>query len=77
MDGAFLDWALATFSGYVAADELYEGPYCVLSAVDNRQYKRILYEVLDHDPNHDDITVFLGVSHLLHTRRPSHLRALL
>ena len=60
MDGAFLDWALATFSGYVAADELYEGPYCVLSAVDNRQYKRILYAVLDHDPTYDDITVFLG-----------------
>src|SRR2546427_3780830 len=60
MDGTVLDWALATFSGYVAADELYEGPYCVLSVVDNRQYKRILYEVLDHDPNHDDITVFLG-----------------
>src|SRR5467141_2524803 len=60
MNGAFLDWALETFSGYVAADELYEGPYCVLSAVDNRQYKRILYEVLDHDPNHDDITAFLG-----------------
>jgi hypothetical protein len=59
MDGAFLDWALASFSGYVAADELYEGPYCVLSAVDNRQYKRILYTVLDHDPNHDDITAFL------------------
>ncbi len=33
MDGAFLDWALESFSGYVAADELYEGPYCVLSAV--------------------------------------------
>jgi hypothetical protein len=59
MDNAFLDWALASFSGYVAADELYEGPYCVLSAVDNRQYKRILYEVLDHDPNHDDIAAFL------------------
>ena len=59
MDSAFLDWALASFSGYVAADELYEGPYCVLSAVDNRQYKRILYEVLDHDPNHDDIEAFL------------------
>jgi transposase len=59
MSGAFLDWALETFSGYVAADELYEGPYCVLSAVDNRQYKRMLYEVLDHDPNHDDITAFL------------------
>src|SRR5437764_13753456 len=60
MDGPFLDWALAAFSGYVAADELYEGPYCVLSAVDNRHYKRILYQVLDHDPNHDDIKVFLG-----------------
>jgi len=48
MDGACLDWALASFSGYVAADELYEGPYCVLAAVDTRQYKRILYEVLDH-----------------------------
>src|SRR5229473_121396 len=60
MDGAFLDWALKAFSGYVAADELYEGPYCVLSAVDNRQYKRILYAGLDHDPSHDDITVFLG-----------------
>ncbi len=60
MSGAFLDWALEAFSGYVAADELYEGPYCVLSVVDNRQYKRILYEVLDHDPNHDDIEAFLG-----------------
>ncbi len=60
MDGAFLDWALEAFSGYVAADELYEGPYCVLSAVDNRQYKRILYKVLDHDPTHDDIKAFLG-----------------
>jgi hypothetical protein len=60
MDGAFLDWALEAFSGYVAADELYEGPYCVLSAVDNRQYKRILYAVLDHDPSHADIEAFLG-----------------
>jgi len=59
MSGAFLDWALEAFSGYVAVDELYEGPYCVLSAVDNRQYKRILYAVLDHDPSHDDITAFL------------------
>jgi len=60
MDGTVLAWALTSFSGYVAADELYEGPYCVLSVVDNRQYKRILYEVLDHDPTHDDITAFLG-----------------
>jgi hypothetical protein len=60
MTGAFLEWALEGFSGYVAADELYEGPSCVLSAVDNRQSRRILYEVLDHDPTHDDITAFLG-----------------
>ena len=44
----------------MAADALYEGPYCVLSVVDNRQYKRILYKVLDHAPNHDDITAFWG-----------------
>src|SRR2546426_202116 len=59
MGSAFLDWALETFSGYVAVDELYEGPSCVLSAVDNWPYKRILYAVLDHDPSHDDITAFL------------------
>jgi Transposase len=59
MDTEFLDWALADFSGYVAADELYDGPFCVLSAVDNRCYKRILYDVLDHDPPHDDIRAFL------------------
>jgi hypothetical protein len=60
MDTEFLDWALADFSGYVAADELYDGPFCILSAVDNRCYKRILYDVLDHDPTHEDIRAFLG-----------------
>src|SRR5437870_2192143 len=60
MDTEFLDLALAAFSGYVAADELYDGPFCVLSAVDNRCYKRILYDVLDHDPTHEDIRAFLG-----------------
>ena len=60
MDTDFLDWALADFSGYVAADEVYDGPFCILSVVDNRCYKRILYEVLDHDPTHEDIRAFLG-----------------
>ena len=60
MDTDFLDWALADFSGYVAADELYDGPFCILSAVDNRRYKRILYDVWDHDPDHEDIRTFLG-----------------
>jgi len=59
MDTDFLDWALADFSGSVAADELYDGPFCMLSAVDNRRYKRLLYDVLDHDPNHEDIRAFL------------------
>src|ERR671933_2150159 len=59
LDTDFLDWALADFSGYVAADELYDGPFCVLSAVDNRCYKRLLYDVLDHDPDHEDIRAFL------------------
>ena len=60
MDTEFLDWALAAFSGSVAADELYDGPFCVLSAVDNRCDKRLLYDVLDHDPTHEDIRAFLG-----------------
>ncbi len=60
MDTDFLDWALADFSGYVAADELYDGPFCMLSAVDNRRSKRLLYDVLDHDPTHEDIRAFLG-----------------
>jgi hypothetical protein len=59
MDTDFLDWALADFSGSVAADEVYDGPFGMLSAVDNRCYKRLLYDVLDHDPTHDDIRAFL------------------
>ena len=54
----YLDWSLADFSGYIAANELYDGPFCVLSIVDNRTFKRLLYQVLDHDPGHADITAF-------------------
>src|SRR3954449_2224093 len=54
----YLEWALADFSGYIAADELYDGPFCDLSIVDNRTFKRLAYRVLDHDPNQDDITDF-------------------
>jgi hypothetical protein len=64
MDGDFLTWAFADFSGYVAADELYDGPFCLLSAVDNRCDKRILYDVWDHDPTHEDIR---GLLRRLHT----------
>jgi Transposase len=59
IDVEYLDWALVDFSGYIAIDELYDGPFCVLSLVDNRTFKRILYQVLDHDPEHKDIIAFL------------------
>lgn len=60
VEDAYLDWALEGFSGYIAADELYDGPFCVLSIVDNRTFKRLVYEVLDHDPTQQDIERFLG-----------------
>jgi hypothetical protein len=37
---------------------LYDGPFCVLSIVDNRAFQRLCYEVLDHDPAHGDIRAF-------------------
>lgn len=49
---------LGSFSGYIAADELYDGCFCVLSIVDNRTFRRITYEVLDHDPTHADMESF-------------------
>ena len=55
----YLDGALADFSGYIAIDELYDGPFCVLSIVDNHNFRRLIYEVLDHDPTHEDIIRFL------------------
>ncbi len=54
----YLDDALSDFSGYIAADELYDGPYCILSIVDNHRFKRLVYEVLDHNPSEEDITAF-------------------
>jgi hypothetical protein len=51
---------LADVSGYVAAEEVYDGPFCMRSAVDNRRDKRLLYDVLDHEPPHDDIRALLG-----------------
>jgi hypothetical protein len=35
-----------------------DGPFCILSIVDNRAFKRLCYEVLDHDPTHRDIRRF-------------------
>jgi hypothetical protein len=51
---------LPNFSGYLAIDEVYDGPFCILSIVDNRRYNRLAFRVLDHDPTHVDIRAFLG-----------------
>src|SRR5262249_28572539 len=53
------DEALANFSGYLAIDEVYDGPFCILSVVDNRRYNRLAFRVLDHDPTADDVRDFL------------------
>jgi hypothetical protein len=47
---------------------LYDGPFCILSAVDARRQRRLLYEVLDHDPTQVDILSFLA-------RLQEHIRA--
>jgi hypothetical protein len=49
---------LSDFSGFIAADELYDGPFCILSIVDNRTFKRLFYQVLNHDPTGLDIVAF-------------------
>src|SRR5262249_9097926 len=58
IDTDYLDWALSEFSGFIAADELYDGPFCILSIVDNRSFKRLSYQALSHDPTHKDIEAF-------------------
>ena len=49
-----------TFSGYVTADEVYDGPFCVLSLVDNRTFQRLAYRVLEHDPTQEDVRSFFA-----------------
>jgi len=56
----YLDEALANFSGYLAIDEVYDGPFCILSVVDNRRYNRLAFRVLDHDPTEEDVREFLS-----------------
>ena len=58
-----LDWALSDFSGFIAADELYDGPFCILSIVDNRTYKRLAYHVLSRAPTAKDIEAFFRRFH--------------
>lgn len=50
---------LADFSGYIAVDELYDGPFCYLSIVDQHTQRRLFFELLDRAPTKDDIKDFL------------------
>jgi len=59
LSGAYLDNALADFSGYLALDEVYDGPFCILSVVDNCRYNRLAFRVLDQDPTQDHVRAFL------------------
>jgi hypothetical protein len=54
---------LADFSGYLAIDELYDGPFCVLSIVDNRTFKRLFYQVLQATPTQADMIAFFQNFH--------------
>lgn len=51
---------MAGFSGYLAIDEVYDGPFCVLSIVDNRAFRRLAFRVLEHDPAQPDMRAFLA-----------------
>jgi hypothetical protein len=69
IDAAYLDWALTGFSGYSAVDEVYDGPFGILSLVDQRTFKRLVYQVLDHAPDHQDIVAFWRRFQAILTRR--------
>lgn len=56
----YLDEALADFSGYLAIDEVYDSPFCVLSVVDNRRHNRLAFRVLDDDPTQEHVLAFLS-----------------
>jgi hypothetical protein len=60
LEGDGLDWAVADVAGSGAAEALDDGPCCRLSVVANRGDKRLRYEVLEHEPPHEDIRALLG-----------------
>ena len=65
----YLNTVLSDFSGYIAADEIYDGPFCVLFIVDNHTFRRLCYEVLEHNPTNEDIMRFFRrFKHMLDVR---------
>jgi hypothetical protein len=51
---------VAQFSGYLAVDELHDGPFTVLSLVDNRRFRRLGYCVLEHVPSEAEVERFFA-----------------
>ena len=60
LTSTYLDEALADFSGYLAIDEVYDGPFCILSVVDNHRFNRLTCRVLEHDPTQEDVRIYLS-----------------
>jgi hypothetical protein len=59
LSSTYLGAVLVNFSGCLAIDEVYDGPFGILSVVDNRGYHRFAYRVLDHKPTRKDVLAFL------------------
>jgi hypothetical protein len=49
---------LENFSGYLATDELYDGPGCVLWIVDHHTFRRLAYRVVDEKVSEADVAGF-------------------
>jgi Transposase len=76
IDTEYLDRVLETFSGYLAIDELYDGPFCVISIVDNRMYQRLAYRVLEKSPTKVVVRCFLHDFAARLTSRGCHVRGI-
>jgi len=72
----YLDWAFENFSGYVATDEVYDGPFCILYLVDNHTYKKLIYRVLDKSPTSADILALLRAFRQILEQRTLELRGI-
>lgn len=55
----YLNEVMENFSGYIAVDEVYDGPFCIITIEDSHNDKRLILRVLDHNPTFDDITEIL------------------
>jgi len=67
---------LPSLNGYIAVDEVYDGPFCILYLVDNRTYKKLMYRVLDTSPTSADILALLRAFRQILEQRTLELRGI-